>query len=556
MELQGRYRILRKLGDGGMGSVYEGQHLKIGRRVAIKILHPQFADKPEIVARFSREAQAATSIGHPNIIEVTDMGELPDGAAYMVLEFLDGRDWSDDISKQGPQPIAKVAHILIQVCDALEAAHAKGIVHRDLKPENIFLIERRGDPAFVKVLDFGISKFADSQDRSLTQTGTALGTPYYMAPEQCQGKKDTDWRADIYALGVILFQALTNQYPFDDESYPMLVLKICTEAPPPLQAYRPDAPPELVQLTNRMLSKLRENRVQSCAEVRAALTPFLQHAGAPVLATNMPSTAARAPQVLDRASTPGGSHPGAMTPGSNPGFGSSPTGTAYLPSTPGAPMAESSPSLPPNRAPIFIVLALFVGLVMAGGALGVAFAFWPSGDPVGAEVTDVEPTRPVEDEVPAAANPAPAPEVAEATPAAVVAPTPTPPTAVMPVASAPRLSFTVTPPEATITIDGVQRENPFEGTLVPGMHHIVASADGYERHEQHREVTRDAEITVSLERSPRPSGRGRRRVVVQPPPPGGFGSGSSTGSRGMGQGSTGTTSSGTGLVGGTQVFGH
>src|SRR5690606_13694253 len=145
MVLQERYRILRKLGDGGMGSVYEAEHLLIKRRVAIKVLHSQFADNPGIVARFRREAEAATSIGHPNIIEVTDMGSFPDGTTYMVLEFLEGRDWAKDIATEGPQPLGKVVHIMSQVCDALSAAHAKGIVHRDLKPENIFLIQRGAD---------------------------------------------------------------------------------------------------------------------------------------------------------------------------------------------------------------------------------------------------------------------------------------------------------------------------------------------------------------------------------------------------------------------------
>ena len=142
MVLQDRYRILRKLGDGGMGSVYEGEHTGIKRRVAIKVLHAQFAHNPEIVARFRREAEAANSIGHPNIVEVTDMGSLPDGAAYMVLEFLDGRDWAARHRARGAAAPGQDVHIMSQVCDALAAAHAKGIVHRDLKPENIYLIER------------------------------------------------------------------------------------------------------------------------------------------------------------------------------------------------------------------------------------------------------------------------------------------------------------------------------------------------------------------------------------------------------------------------------
>jgi len=185
MVLQDRYRISRKLGEGGMGAVYEGEHILIKRRVAIKCLHAHYASSPEIVARFHREALAATSIGHPNIIECTDMGRFPDGAFFMVLEFLDGRDWAADLARSGAQSLGKVVHVMSQVCDALSAAHAKGIVHRDLKPENIFLIKRGADPDFVKVLDFGISKIQDNsgdpeapvKSKGLPRSGVARGTP-------------------------------------------------------------------------------------------------------------------------------------------------------------------------------------------------------------------------------------------------------------------------------------------------------------------------------------------------------------------------------------------
>ncbi|MCA9602619.1 MAG: serine/threonine protein kinase, partial [Myxococcales bacterium] len=188
--LGGKYRILRKLGAGGMGSVYEAEHELIGKRVAIKTLNAEFVKEPSVVERFRREARAATAAGNEHIIDVTDLGELPDGSPFLVMEFLEGQDFSGVLESEGALPAGRVARIVRQVCDALGAAHAQGIVHRDLKPENIFLVQRKGDRDFVKVLDFGISKMREAGEgvnKSLTQTGTALGTPHYMSPEQAQG---------------------------------------------------------------------------------------------------------------------------------------------------------------------------------------------------------------------------------------------------------------------------------------------------------------------------------------------------------------------------------
>ena len=353
MVLQDRYRIVRKIGEGGMGAVYEGEHILIKRRVAIKCLHSQFATNPEIVARFHREALAATSIGHQNIIEVTDMGRFDDGSVFMVLEFLLGRDWSDDIDGGGAQPLGKTVHILAQVCDALTAAHAKGIIHRDLKPENIYLIERGSDPDFVKVLDFGISKFKDGAGggKGMTQTGTTLGTPYYMSPEQAQGKKDIDNRADIYSLGVILFQALTGQYPFDDESYPMLVLKICTEPPPPLRLYRPDLPEELEALVGKLLAKNPAERFPDCASLKAALAPYHTMQDTPEVAADAPATSSMQSSLLtggtDRAQS------GIRPPGA-------------VDSRDDLPLAG-----PSSKAPL--VLGVGIGLLVLGG-LGIGAA--------------------------------------------------------------------------------------------------------------------------------------------------------------------------------------
>lgn len=499
MVLQDRYRIVRKLGSGGMGAVYEGEHILIKRRVAIKVLHSQFAQNPEIVARFQREAQAATSIGHPNIVEVTDMGRFPDGTAFMVLEFLEGRDWSWDIKKMGPQPLGKVAHILTQVCDALEAAHAKGIVHRDLKPENIYLIERSGDPTFVKVLDFGISKVMDAagEDRSLTQTGTALGTPYYMAPEQCQGKRDIDPRADLYSLGVILFLSLTGQYPFDDESYPMLVLKICTEQPPPLATYRPDLPPEFEHIVRRLLAKDRGHRFSSCAELKAALAPYLADTSVPVVVVNAPSTASRGPSVLIGPPT------------------KTPTGTAYLQSEPGVgappgftPYPVQSP--PSNNGLIAAIVAM-IGLIVVGG-VGVGAFFAIKGASRPDPVVNADPAV-----VPPPAS-TPPPVETPAQPTVVQEPT-----SQLAVANC-RVIITSVPETATILVDGMEATGFFEGELVRGTYRVVVSAEGYVTYDQSVALNIPARtIPIRLERdhrvSVRPGAHSTPRPGVQPLPP-------------------------------------
>src|SRR6187402_734447 len=260
--IQGRYRVVKKLGQGGMGAVYLAEHILIQKKVAIKCLHAGLASNADVVRRFHNEAVAATAIGHPNIVDVTDMGRFDDGTFFMALEYLSGRDWQDDLDHNSIQPLEKVAHIGMQICDALEAAANKGIVHRDLKPENIFLIERHEDPDFVKILDFGISKFHDGVSGG-TRTGEIMGTPYYMAPEQVRGDKGISHIADIYALGVIFFQALSGTVPFDAESLPALILKIVTEPAPDLASRAPNIPAPINDLVRRMLLKNPHDRPQT-----------------------------------------------------------------------------------------------------------------------------------------------------------------------------------------------------------------------------------------------------------------------------------------------------
>jgi serine/threonine protein kinase len=220
--LAGRYRIKRLCGEGGMGRVYEAEHVEIGRRVAVKVLHPAYSRTPEVVERFRREARAASKVGHPNIVDVTDSGTTDDGSFFFVMEFIEGVELGLVIFKEQVLGAHRALHIGAQMCDALQAAHDAGIIHRDLKPENVLLITKEGQPDFVKVLDFGIAKSADFEEtartnRKLTRPGVAMGTPEYMAPEQAAGKP-ADPRSDIYAVGSIIYEMLTGTAPYDGEN--------------------------------------------------------------------------------------------------------------------------------------------------------------------------------------------------------------------------------------------------------------------------------------------------------------------------------------------------
>ena len=216
--IQERYRVISRIGQGGMGVVYEVEHVLIGRRFALKTLDPMLSRNPEVLARFHREAKAAAAIGNEHIIEVSDMGRLPGGSPYIVLELLDGRNLRDEIEASGPLPISRAVEIATQCCQALDSAHQKGIVHRDVTPDNIFLI-RKGDRSdFVKILDFGISKFREAaiglEGGSMTKTGAAIGTPYYMSPEQASGSKDIDERTSDSSTRLVSFRAEAHRQGF------------------------------------------------------------------------------------------------------------------------------------------------------------------------------------------------------------------------------------------------------------------------------------------------------------------------------------------------------
>lgn len=276
--LDNKYELVSVLGEGGMGAVYEAQHRLINRRLAVKFLHPQYADNEEVVTRFQREAQAAAKIGHENIIEITDMGTTKEGAPYIVMEYLEGTDVKGLIEEEGIQSVPGAANIMVQALSALQAAHDAHIIHRDLKPENIFLISKSSNPNYVKLLDFGISKFKELEtdgQKALTQTGTVLGTPHYMSPEQARGEQNLTPQSDIYAMGVILYQMLTGRLPFDAPNYNALLIKILTEDPPLPEVLNPDLPEDIVEVIKIAMSRDSEERFQDCDEFKARLLPYV-----------------------------------------------------------------------------------------------------------------------------------------------------------------------------------------------------------------------------------------------------------------------------------------
>lgn len=278
-----RWKILRKIGEGGMGRVFEAEHTEIGRRVAIKILHPVYSRTPEVVARFRMEARAASRIGHPNIIEVTDSGTTVDGSFYFVMELLEGTDLAERLKAEKRLPATDALSIGTQVAQALSAAHLANIIHRDLKPENIFLIHRDGQSDFVKVLDFGIAKsLEDSKEQKLTTPGMAMGTPEYMAPEQAAGK-GADARADVYSLGAIMYEMLSGKAPIAGENMMDILIRKATEDPEDIASRRPDVPAPMAQLVMRMLSRSVDARPQSMADAAAEMQKILGDIRAGVL---------------------------------------------------------------------------------------------------------------------------------------------------------------------------------------------------------------------------------------------------------------------------------
>jgi serine/threonine protein kinase len=273
----GNYLIKSKLGEGGMGAVYLGEHPLIGKKVAIKVLLEEFATNEAVVTRFFNEAKAVNDIGHQNIVDIIDFGKVPSENAgaemvYFVMELLNGESLADRIKREPLSP-AETRHVIEQCCDALAASHAKGIVHRDLKPDNIYLCIRGGDKAFVKILDFGIAKLTGAGGtNSKTQTGTVIGTPYYMSPEQCAGRGHIDHRSDIYSLGCVMYELVCGVLPFPGEGFGDILVAHLTRDPPPPSQVKPGVDAELEKAIITAMNKDRDKRFPSMVEFGATVS--------------------------------------------------------------------------------------------------------------------------------------------------------------------------------------------------------------------------------------------------------------------------------------------
>jgi eukaryotic-like serine/threonine-protein kinase len=404
--IDGKYRIVRLIGEGGMGAVYEGENIRIHRTVAIKVLHAGVAENQDAVQRFEREAQAAGRIGSEHIVEVLDLGNLPDGDRFMVMEFMDGDSLSARIQNRGRLTARETYPIARQILEGLAAAHGAGIIHRDLKPDNVFLLKSRGGQAdFVKLLDFGISKFSALSGESgfsMTRTGAVMGTPYYMSPEQAKGAKGMDHRADLYAVGVILYECITGRVPFNADTFNELLFKIVLETPQPIEQVVPDSDPEFNKIVQKAMAREPGLRYQTSREFQEAIVQWAAGAGV-VGAVAGFAGAAAAPVVpaAPRTATPaGGVTPtGAAEPGKR-------TGTPGTWSNTGSGPAAYIEGGTQKKSNAGMVVGIAAGVFLLGGVGIAAMRMSHGGEeaPVASAAPAVQPPAgPSLDEVRAAA---------------------------------------------------------------------------------------------------------------------------------------------------------
>ena len=275
----GKYRVVRFLAAGGMGVVYEAQHTVVRRRFAVKFLHPHLAERRDILTRFQREAEAAGALESENVAAAVDFGIVADGTPYIVMEYLVGESLAALLERERRLPLGRAADLVLQAARGIQAAHAAGVVHRDLKPRNLFVCRREDGTDLVKVLDFGVAKLQAAEENSIaTRTGAVLGTASYMSPEQARGDKVVDHRADVYALGAILYELVSGQRPHPGESQNAILYHISTQAAVPLDSLQPELPAPLVEIAMGALASDPQARPASAEAFALALAPFAKRA--------------------------------------------------------------------------------------------------------------------------------------------------------------------------------------------------------------------------------------------------------------------------------------
>jgi eukaryotic-like serine/threonine-protein kinase len=446
------YEVRSILGEGGMGAVYLAEHPFMGRKAAIKVLRRELAEDRGLVERFMNEARAANAIHHPNIIDIIDVGLLPSGIPYLMMEFLDGESLAKRIERQRRLPVADAVAVATQTASALQAAHDKGIVHRDLKPDNLYLVPDDGHAfgAKVKVLDFGIAKLRGelSGTGAKTQSGSVMGTPPYMSPEQCRGiTEEIDHRTDVYALGIILYEMLVGAPPFMSAGWGEVVLMHVTKPVPPPRAKNADVPAELEAVILKALAKLPEDRWASMDELDAALRRSIgapprgfasglrTGGGAVPAGTGTSPTSMRTPTTL-------GSSSGEVTPGASEGSASGGDASGVA--------AGASPRAPLWRRPT-LLLGGGVALAVVIAALTISGRREPASTPnLAAGAATV-----------AAPVPEPSTATVPAPPPAAAAPAPPAPT------PAERVTETASPPAIEQPLDPAKR-HPHRREAHPG----------------------------------------------------------------------------------------
>jgi serine/threonine-protein kinase len=380
----GNYQIVQKLGEGGMGVVYLGQHTLLGRRAAIKVLLPMLSARPDIVNRFFNEARAVTTISDPGIVQVFDFGYHTDGSAFIVMEFLEGEPLDRRLARLGKLPVYDALRLCRQIASSLAAAHAQNIIHRDLKPENIFLV-RDGEVASgerSKILDFGIAKLSDDHPGKVkTHTGALMGTPMYMSPEQCRGLAELDHRSDIYALGCVLFHLIVGRPPFEGEGMGDIIAAHIREPAPVPSSMAPEIAPDVDALVLRCLAKAPADRFQSMGELAAAIGQILPYVTSPESPTQYAYAyqGGATPVPQPYASRPGTppppypSRPGTPPPPypSRPGTPAPPVPVGTKPTTLGASAGQVASTAPPT--PSRKLGAWLAGVALLGAA-GTAIA--------------------------------------------------------------------------------------------------------------------------------------------------------------------------------------